>query len=73
MLIARIGVAPCDRKGATEKNIERIAYIEGDEVLGYSGRGREEHSGEPVATGTPARQAASPRPAGHRQRAARAR
>ena len=48
MRIARISVAPSDRQGATEKNIERIVFIDGDEVLGYAGRGREEHSGEPV-------------------------
>jgi hypothetical protein len=48
MRIARISVSPADQKGATEKNVERIVYVEGDEVLGYAGRGREEHSGEPV-------------------------
>lgn len=51
MRIARIGVSPSDRKGATEQNISRIAPVDADEALGYRGRGREEHSGEPVADG----------------------
>jgi len=51
MRIARIVVSPSDRKGATEENVMRISPVEGDEVLGYSGRGREEHSGEPVVSG----------------------
>ena len=48
MLVARIDVARTDRRGATEKNVQRIPFVEGDEALGYSGRGREEHSGEPA-------------------------
>ena len=35
-----------DEKGATEAQIEKIQTIKGDEVLGYEGAGREEHSGE---------------------------
>lgn len=35
-----------DAKGAVESDIERIEVIQGDEVLGYPGAGREEHSGE---------------------------
>jgi hypothetical protein len=35
-----------DDKGATEDQVERITTIKGDEVLGYEGAGREEHSGE---------------------------
>jgi hypothetical protein len=35
-----------DAKGATEDNIERITEIHGNEVLGYEGEGREEHSGQ---------------------------
>ena len=35
-----------DEKGATEAQMEKIEAIKGDEVLGYEGAGREEHSGE---------------------------
>ena len=35
-----------DEKGATESEIEKIDTIKGNEVLGYEGAGREEHSGE---------------------------
>jgi len=35
-----------DEKGATESQIEKIDAIVGNEVLGYDGAGREEHSGE---------------------------
>ncbi len=35
-----------DEKGATEAQVEKIETIKGDEVLGYEGAGREEHSGE---------------------------
>jgi hypothetical protein len=35
-----------DDKGATEDEIEKINVIRGNEVLGYEGSGREEHSGE---------------------------
>ena len=46
MLTARIAVAAADRKGATEGNCTRIAAIDVCDSLGYSGRGREEHTGE---------------------------
>jgi hypothetical protein len=35
-----------DEKGATEAEMEKIDTINGSEVLGYEGAGREEHSGE---------------------------
>jgi hypothetical protein len=35
-----------DAKGAVEADFELLEVIEGVEVLGYPGRGREEHSGE---------------------------
>ena len=35
-----------DEKGATEAQMEKIEAIKGDEVLGYEGSGKEEHSGE---------------------------
>ena len=35
-----------DDKGATEEKNEKIEVIDGTEVLGYEGSGREEHSGE---------------------------
>ena len=35
-----------DAKGAVESELVKINVIEGAEVLGYKGRGREEHSGE---------------------------
>lgn len=35
-----------DEKGATEAQMETIEAIKGNEVLGYEGAGREEHSGE---------------------------
>ena len=43
-----------EEQGATEEQIEKIDAIAGDEVLGYEGSGREEHSGqksEPEAAG----------------------
>jgi hypothetical protein len=35
-----------DEKKATESQVEKIDAIVGNEVLGYDGAGREEHSGE---------------------------
>lgn len=35
-----------DEKGATEDKVQKIDTIRGEEVLGYEGSGREEHSGE---------------------------
>jgi hypothetical protein len=35
-----------DEKGATEDKNQKITTIKGDEVLGYEGQGREEHSGQ---------------------------
>ena len=35
-----------DEKGAIESQVEKIDTIVGNEVLGYDGAGREEHSGE---------------------------
>jgi hypothetical protein len=35
-----------DEKGAIESQVEKIDAIVGNEVLGYDGAGREEHSGE---------------------------
>lgn len=35
-----------DAKGAVEADFELIDVVEAAEVLGYQGRGREEHSGE---------------------------
>ncbi len=35
-----------DAKGAFEDEVEQIDVIDASEVLGYHGRGREEHSGE---------------------------
>jgi len=35
-----------DEKKPTESQIEKIDAIVGNEVLGYEGAGREEHSGE---------------------------
>jgi hypothetical protein len=51
MLVVRTEVSPSDRKGATDRNCQRITAIDAEETLGYFGRGREEHSGEnePVA------------------------
>jgi hypothetical protein len=51
MLVVRTEVSPSDRKGATDRNYQRITAIDAEETLGYFGRGREEHSGEnePVA------------------------
>ena len=44
-----------DAKGATEQECVTIDCIDGFEVLGYHGEGREEHSGEnaPVASQDP--------------------
>lgn len=36
-----------EEQGATEEQTEKIDAIVGDEVLGYDGSGREEHSGQP--------------------------
>ena len=33
-------------KRSTEEKMEKIEVIDGSEVLGYEGSGREEHSGE---------------------------
>jgi hypothetical protein len=33
-------------KRSTEEQVEKIEVIDGAEVLGYEGSGREEHSGE---------------------------
>lgn len=35
-----------DAKGAVEGDNRKIRTIQGDEVLGYDGSGREEHSGQ---------------------------
>lgn len=35
-----------EEQGATEEQNEKIDAIAGDEVLGYEGSGREEHSGQ---------------------------
>ncbi|HVR44995.1 MAG TPA: hypothetical protein VMS56_16305 [Thermoanaerobaculia bacterium] len=35
-----------DAKGAVESQMRRTRVIKGDEVLGYDGAGREEHSGQ---------------------------
>ena len=35
-----------EQKKSTEEQVERIEAIRGNEVLGYEGSGREEHSGE---------------------------
>lgn len=35
-----------DGKGAVESEVQRTNVIKGDEVLGYDGVGREEHSGQ---------------------------
>lgn len=43
---AEYGCMEQDEKGATEDEVQRIQSIKGDEVLGYEGEGREEHSGE---------------------------
>lgn len=40
-----------DAKGAREDEVEKIETIKGDEVLGYTGAGREEHSGEDARDG----------------------
>lgn len=50
MLIARTKVDRCECHGATEENCERIVAIDGWDVLGYHGGGREEHSGENAPT-----------------------
>ena len=46
MLVVRTEVSAADRKGATDRNCQRITAIDAEETLGYFGRGREEHSGE---------------------------
>ncbi len=40
-----------DAKGAVENEVQKIKTIKGDEVLGYDGAGREEHSGEDAVSG----------------------
>ncbi|HUP63956.1 MAG TPA: hypothetical protein VM557_01575 [Thermoanaerobaculia bacterium] len=35
-----------DSKGAVEEDNQKTTLIKGDEVLGYDGAGREEHSGQ---------------------------
>jgi len=35
-----------EEQGATEEQTEKIDAIAGDEVLGYEGSGREEHTGQ---------------------------
>ena len=47
MLIVRADAVGADAFGATDDKLVRIDAIEGFETLGYQGRGREEHSGEP--------------------------
>ncbi|HJQ38452.1 MAG TPA: hypothetical protein VKB93_15040 [Thermoanaerobaculia bacterium] len=37
--------AEIEEQGATEEQTQKIDAIVGDEVLGYEGSGREEHSG----------------------------
>ncbi|MGH9457902.1 MAG: hypothetical protein ACRD2J_09725 [Thermoanaerobaculia bacterium] len=39
-----------DAKGATEDDLEKTPVIKGDEVLGYEGGSREEHSGQNAPT-----------------------
>ena len=39
-------VDPRDRRGATDRNCQRIQAIDALDALGYRGCGREEHSGE---------------------------
>ena len=39
-----------DSKGAVEADVQRIEVIKGDEVLGYPGAGRVEHSGEDASS-----------------------
>ena len=53
-----------DEKGATEDQVVRIETIKGDEVLGYEGSGREEHSGEnsPTESDSPTSGVADNRP-----------
>jgi len=41
-----------EEKGAMEEQTQKIDAIVGDEVLGYEGSGREEHSGQKSATST---------------------
>lgn len=50
MLIVRADAVGADAFGATDDKLVRIDAIEGCETLGYQGRGREEHSGEPCDT-----------------------
>jgi hypothetical protein len=53
MLVVRTEVSAADRKGATDRNCQRITVIDAEETLGYFGRGREEHSGENEPTPPP--------------------
>lgn len=50
MLIVRADAVGADAFGATDDKLVKIDAIEGCETLGYQGRGREEHSGEPCDT-----------------------
>jgi hypothetical protein len=43
-----------DEKGAVEQDVDRSKAVVGDEVLGYSGSAREEHSGEENPPAAPA-------------------
>lgn len=43
-----------EEQGATEEQNQKIDAIVGDEVLGYEGSARGEHSGQDSAAGTPA-------------------
>ncbi|HVR42865.1 MAG TPA: hypothetical protein VMS56_05410 [Thermoanaerobaculia bacterium] len=54
-----------DAKGAVERDFIRLDCIDGGEVLGYRGEGREEHSGEnaPIASDDPRRGLADNLPA----------
>lgn len=47
MWTVRASAVGIDALGATDDKLVKIEAIEGDETLGYEGRGREEHSGEP--------------------------
>ena len=54
-----------EEQGATEEQIEKIEAIVGDEVLGYEGGARGEHSGqsgETAPTGKPEDRLADNRP-----------
>jgi hypothetical protein len=42
-----------EEQGAMEEQMQKIDAIVGDEVLGYDGSGREEHSGQTSAPDSP--------------------